>query len=103
MTASVSPSVAGSSEATYTIGFVASSQGGLTAGVDAIDVGLPGLAGGAGGSTTVTDTTTGATGEIPNSSLGGSSTTPITINPGDHVTITSAATLTAPSTSARRP
>ena len=94
--ASVNPAVAGVADATYTVGFTVSSLGGLTAGVGTISVHLPGLVGNGGGQATITDTTTGATAQISNYGLGGSFTTPITINAGDHITITSAATLTTP-------
>ncbi len=97
VTASVTPALAGSSDATYTIGFTTSSTGALTANQDTISASLPGI-GQYSGTGTITDTTTGATGQFSDYGINTNFTTPIDIGAGDHVTLTTAPTFNTPTT-----
>lgn len=88
VTASVSPSVAGASQVTYTVGFTASSQGGLTAGVDGISVefvGSPGCWDDA-AAMTVTDVTSGAS-AIDQCAHAGYYVLPFSVAAGDRLTV----------------
>ncbi len=101
VTGTVSPSIASSTEAAYTIDFTTSSQGALTVGASTITISLPNTGGCVGsytgdGQVTVTDLSTHVSGQVQCGAFPGTFGTPIPIGPGDQVQITTPADYTAP-------
>ena len=90
VSASVSPAVAGATEAVYTVGFTTSAQGALVAGQDTITFEFPGEGAGC-VNVTVDDTTSGLSQSgvgADCSSVEHELTVPFAIAAGDHVTLT---------------